>query len=71
MRDWITNAITSEYSMSSDWDNRWRTGGTVEEVLEEAHLSPAWLLKGIERFAGERDKRLGRLAAIAEQARKN
>jgi len=39
-----------EYAISSDWDNRWRTGGTLEEVLEEAHLSPQWIEKGIERF---------------------
>jgi transketolase len=39
-----------EYAMSPDWDNRWRTGGNLEEVLDEAHLSPDFLVKGIERF---------------------
>lgn len=29
MSDWIFSKINEEYSMSSDWDNRWRTGGTA------------------------------------------
>jgi transketolase len=62
MRDWITHRIADEYAMSSDWDNRWRTGGTVDEVYEEAHISPDWLLKGIQRFVDERDERLARVA---------
>ncbi len=61
MQDWISSAVAKEYSLSSDFDNRWRTGGTIEEILDEAHLTPDWLLKGIERFVRERDKRLNRL----------
>jgi transketolase len=63
MREWTYNAEAANYAMSSDWDNRWRTGGTVQEVLDEAHLTPKWLLAGIERFVQERDARLGRLQA--------
>ena len=59
MDDWIDNPVAARYSMSADWDNRWRTGGTIPEVLDEAHLSTAWLLKGIETFAKDRNKRLG------------
>lgn len=66
--DWITNRVSEEYSMAADWDNRWRTGGSVEEVVDEAHLSPPWLLKGIERFAREREQRLARIRAIVEAA---
>jgi transketolase len=61
MREWILNTEARVYAMSADWDNRWRTGGTVDEVLDEAHLSPHWLLSGIERFVREREERLGRL----------
>jgi len=64
--DWITNKVSEEYSMSSDWDNQWRTGGSVEEVVDEAHLSPPWLLKGIERFAREREQRLAHIRALVE-----
>jgi transketolase len=60
MVDWLDAGVTGEYWMSSDWDNRWRTGGSVDEVVEEAHLSPKWLLEGIRRFAQERPQRLKR-----------
>jgi transketolase len=63
MRDWVQHRIADEYAMSSDWDNRWRTGGTVDEVMEEAHLSMDWLLRGIQRFVDERPARLERLRA--------
>jgi len=61
MKDWIASEVSREYSLSSDWDNRWRTGGTIDEVLDEAHLTSTWLLQGIERFAQNREKRLSRL----------
>ncbi|HEX5133150.1 MAG TPA: transketolase [Candidatus Krumholzibacteria bacterium] len=58
MMDWADVGVTGEYWMGSDFDNRWRTGGSVDEVLEEAHLTPQWILEGIRRFAKERDQRL-------------
>jgi transketolase len=67
-RDWVDNPVVAEYSMSSDWDNRWRTGGSVDEVIEEAHLSPEHILRGIERFAREREKRLSKMRAALEAA---
>jgi transketolase len=60
MYDWMKHPVAYEYSLTSDWDDRWRTGGSVEEVLEEAHLSPKHILAGIERFVKDRSKRLGR-----------
>jgi transketolase len=70
MSDWIKHEIVSEYSMCSDWDNRWRTGGSLEEVIEEAHLSPKHLLEGIGRFVKDRPERLKRMsdgiASLAE-----
>lgn len=58
MHDWLFNKIADEYALSSDWDNRWRTGGNVDEVIEEAHLSPDWVLKGIQKFARNMELRL-------------
>jgi transketolase len=63
MHDWIFNNVAEEYALSADWDNRWRTGGTVEEVIDEAHLSPHWVLEGIRRFVMDRNARLERLIA--------
>jgi transketolase len=60
-RDWITHPVVAQYSLTSDWDDRWRTGGSVDEVIAEAHLSPEHILEGIERFVRDRDRRLGAL----------
>ena len=61
MQNWISNRIVSEYSVSPDWDNNWRTGGSIDEIIDEAHLSPRWVLQAIEKFASERKNRLERL----------
>jgi transketolase len=68
MRDWMENSVVADYSLTSDWDDRWRTGGTVDEVVAEAHLSPEHLLAGIERFAKERTQRLKRLRDAVDTA---
>ncbi len=61
MRDWLDGPLAAEYSLSADWDDRWRTGGTVDEVMDEAHLTAPHILAAIERFARERELRLSRL----------
>ena len=52
--------LTDEYSMTSDWDHQWLTGGLEPEVIAEAHLDAAAILAGISRFAREREQRLAR-----------
>ena len=66
MRDWVDGPIAEEYSLSSDWDDRWRTGGTVDEVMDEAHLGPEHILAGIERYVQERPARLQRLHDLVD-----
>jgi transketolase len=68
MHDWLLNPLAEEYALSADWDDRWRTGGTLEEVVEEAHISPQWVLRGIERFAQEREHRLARQRQLVKAA---
>jgi transketolase len=68
MRDWLFNKTAEDYAMSADWDDRWRTGGTVDEVIEQAHLSPGWVLQGIERFVTERAERLSRMRSEIDTA---
>ena len=60
MRDWAEGPVARDYSLSADFDDRWRTGGTVEEVMSEAHLGPEDILAAIERFVVDRQKRLRR-----------
>ena len=68
MRHWIGGPVARDYSLSSDWDDRWRTGGTVDEVIDEAHLGPTHIVDAIQRFVDERQTRISRLREIAEAA---
>jgi transketolase len=52
--------LTDAYSLTSDWDNQWLTGGLEPEVIAEAHLDPTSIFNGIQRFAKERGQRLSR-----------
>ncbi len=64
MTDFVEGPIAREYSLSSDWDDRWRTGGTVDEVMDEAHLGPGHILEAIQRYAADRETRHARLKEI-------
>jgi transketolase len=66
MADWLDGPSTRDYSLSPDWDDRWRTGGSVDEVADEAHLSGTHIVAAIERFAKERETRRAVLRAIVD-----
>ena len=61
MKNWISNRVVQDYSLSPDFDNRWRTGGSVDEIIAESKLDSQSLFEGIKRFANERNDRLNRL----------
>ena len=69
MHDWLFTKVAEDYALSSDWDDRWRTGGRLEDVIDEAHLSPQWVLEGIKRFAADRDLRLAHLQQALDQTK--
>ena len=50
--------MTDAYSLTSDWDNQWLTGGTEADVIAEARLDSESIFAGIQRFAAEREQRL-------------
>jgi transketolase len=56
--------LTDAYSLTSDWDNQWLTGGLEKEVIAEAHLNPESIFAGVSRFAADRDKRMNQQAAL-------
>ena len=58
MHKWMANRVVVKYSMSPDFDNRWRTGGSLEEIVAESKLDPTSIWEGINRFAKEREQRL-------------
>ena len=64
MRTWVEGPLAREYSLASDWDDRWRTGGTVEEVIDEAHLGPDHIVAAIERYVADRADRHRRLREL-------
>ena len=52
--------LTEEYSLYADHDDRWRTGGTEDDVITEAGLDTDAIFQGVARFARERENRLER-----------
>jgi len=54
---WTAHKTSYAYAMGADWDDRWRTGGSGEEVIAEAHLDTESLRKGIQRFVVDREAR--------------
>ena len=56
--------LTDEYSLVSDWDNQWLTGGTEADVIAEAHLDADSIYAGIKRFALDHDERIARQAGM-------
>ena len=61
MHKWIGGKIVEEYSMSPDHDNRWRTGGSVDEIVAESKIDSISVLKGIKKFVSERELRLSEI----------
>jgi transketolase len=55
--------LTDEYSLTSDWDNQWLTGGLEKDVIAEAHLDPDSIFRGVQRFALDRAARIARQSA--------
>lgn len=68
MRDWAQGPIVREYSLSADFDDQWRSGGTLEEIIEEAHLDTAHILRAVERFVADRSVRLRAWRDLLEAA---
>lgn len=64
MHDWYANKVCEEYTLSPDFDDCWRTGGSVDEILEESHLTWPHILDGIRKFAAEADARRRRIGDI-------
>jgi hypothetical protein len=61
MHKWTANSIVADYSLSPDFDNQWRTGGSVDQIVTEARLDSNSIWEGIMRFVSDRPKRLSAL----------
>ena len=58
MKKWIKSHFVESYSMAPDFDDRWRSGGTLDQIIAESRLDPSNIWDGIKCFASERSKRL-------------
>jgi transketolase len=58
--------LTERYSLSADLDDRWRTGGSEEDIMREAGLDKESIFEGIRRFVSDRE---GRLKSQADDLR--
>ncbi|MBN9587549.1 MAG: hypothetical protein BGN85_07380 [Alphaproteobacteria bacterium 64-11] len=56
--------LTDEYSLTSDWDDQWLTGGLEKDVIAEAHLDTDSIFAAVRRFAAEREQRMARQAGL-------
>ncbi len=59
-------SLAQEYSLSSDWDDRWRTGGSEPDVIAESHLDQDSIFDGVKRFVDDRAERLIRQRTALE-----
>lgn len=64
----VNNAgpLTEEYSLTSDWDDQWLTGGSEADVITEARLDTESIYNSIKRFAQDHDSRISSQAAQLE-----
>ncbi|MDP6056409.1 MAG: hypothetical protein QF676_04970 [Dehalococcoidia bacterium] len=54
--------LTDEYSLTSDWDDQWLSGGTEDDVIKEAHLDKDSIFNAVKRFADDHGARMSRQA---------
>ena len=50
--------LTEEYSLTSDFDDQWLTGGTEDDVIKEAKLDESSILEAVSKFANDYDDRM-------------
>jgi transketolase len=54
-------SLTDEYSLTSDQQDVWLTGGLEPDVIAEARLDPDSIFAGVQRFANDKAKRVARM----------
>ena len=69
MHDWVFNPLADLYAMSSDRDDRWRPGGSIDEVCQDAGIDTVAIAAGVVRFANVYEERMTKLGSMLEDAR--
>ena len=68
MQDWSLGPLADDWALSSDRDNRWRDGGSVEEVMRDAQLDPRSIADALIAFGHAHRQRLKAMAYLLQQA---
>jgi transketolase len=61
--------LTQAYSLSSDFDDRWRSGGLEEDIIAEAHLDAKCTFDAIVRFAKDHSSRIQKQLSALQPAK--
>ena len=69
MVDWNFNPLADRYAMSSDWDDMWRPGGSLDEVCESAGIDTDSLANGVVAFAEDWEARMRELEFMLGSAK--
>ena len=69
MRDWALNPLADDWALSSDRDNRWRDGGSVDETYLDAQLDPASITEWLIEFGQAYEQRMTTLGYLVQHAR--
>src|SRR4051812_39080679 len=56
--------LTDRYSLTADQENMWLSGGLEADVIAEAKLDAESIFRGINRFAGDREKRFAEMKKL-------
>ena len=69
MNHWIPHAVAADYALTPDHDDRWRTGGSVDQIVAESELDEESLKQGVLRFIADRDQRFARMNRLLSGVR--
>jgi hypothetical protein len=69
MRDWSLNPLADDWALSSDQDDQWRDGGSVDEVCLDAQIDPASIAQGLIEFGRSYEQRMKTLSHLVAHAK--
>jgi len=69
LRDWALGPLADDWALSSDRDNRWRDGGSVDEVMLDAQLDPESIARWLIEFGQAYGQRMKTLEYLVQHAK--
>ena len=63
MGRWSAHRTSMKWGMGSDHDDRWRSGGSIPEVIADSKLDPESIREHLARFAAAKDERFAEAGA--------